>query len=68
VPKRVLILFLKKSLENMLVKLTLGVNFINILHERFLHKSALRSFSLVHYGFVIFWQKDIGKKALVKCW
>jgi len=32
-----------------------GVNFINILHVRFLYESAFRSFSLVHFGFVIFW-------------
>ncbi len=38
---------------------TLGDKFINI----------LRSFSLVPFGFVIFWRKNIGiKKSLVKCW
>ncbi len=27
-----------------------------------------RSFSQLHFGFVIFWGKDIGKKVPVKCW
>jgi len=29
---------------------------------RFLYESASRSFCLLHFGFVIFWQKEIGKK------
>ncbi len=29
-----------------------GVNFINVLHERFLYKSKLSSFSLVTFGLV----------------
>ncbi len=33
----------------MLVKLTSGVNFINILHEKFSYESALCSFSLVKF-------------------
>jgi len=33
----------------------------------FLYKSALHSFSLVHFGLVIFCQKDISKKARIKC-
>jgi len=41
-----------------------GVNFINILHETFLYKSALCSFSLI--GLVIFWQKIIGAKGARK--
>jgi len=41
---------------------TLGVNCINILLEHFLDESALHSFSLVHFVFVNFWQKDIGEK------
>ncbi len=43
-----------------------GFNFNNIFLARFLYKSAWRSFTLVHFGFVIFWQKDIGKKILSK--
>jgi len=43
-------------------KIGTGVNFINILCASFLYESASRSFSLLHFGFVIFWQKDIGKK------
>jgi len=44
-----------------------GVNFINILCTRFSDESALPSFSLLHFGLVIFWQKNIGKKAREKC-
>jgi len=41
-----------------------GDNFINLLRERFLYESALRSFSLLHFGFKIFWQKYIGEKSV----
>ena len=46
----------------MLLKVTLGVNFINILQVHFLYISASSSLSIVHFGFVIFlvkgyWQK-----------
>jgi hypothetical protein len=40
-------------------KIGTGVNFINILCASFSYEKALRSFSLFHFGFVIFWQKDI---------
>ncbi len=45
-----------------------GVNFINILCRPFLYKSVLRSFFLVtvQFGFVIFWGKNIGAKAVPK--
>ncbi len=39
------------------------VDFINILLEHFSYKSALRSFSLLHFGLVICWQKNIGKRS-----
>jgi len=45
------------------MKLTAGVDFINILHPHFSYKRASRSFSLLHFGFIIFRQKDIGKKS-----
>jgi hypothetical protein len=32
----------------------------------FSYESALRSFSLLHFGFVIFWQNDVGKKSEFK--
>jgi len=31
-----------------------------------LHESLLRSFSLLHFGFVVFWRKNIGAKAALK--
>jgi len=43
-----------------------GVNFINILCANFLYDSALGSFSLVTFGFVIFWQTNIRKKGARK--
>jgi hypothetical protein len=56
-----------KSWRKILVKLTPGVNFINILHVHFSYKSAWGSFSLV-----IFWQqkalsyKKCAQKMLMK--
>jgi len=38
-----------------------SVNFINILSARFLYKSELSSFSLITFGFEIFWRQNIGK-------
>ncbi len=43
-----------------------GVNFIHILCAIFLYDSALGSFSLVTFGFVIFWQTNIRKKGARK--
>jgi hypothetical protein len=48
------------------VKLTIGVDFIYILHSRFLFESKLSSFSLVTFGFVIFWHKNISTKCALK--
>jgi len=42
-------------------------DFINILHAIFPYKSALRSFSLVHFGFVFFGAKILAQKAHIKC-
>ncbi len=44
----------------------IGADFTNILRAHFLYKSALRSFSLLYFGFVICWQKNIGKKSARK--
>jgi hypothetical protein len=52
----------KKDERQSLKGYTPGVNFINIFCAPSLYKSALRSFSLLHFGFIIFWRKDIGKK------
>jgi len=43
-----------------------GVNFINILHWNFLYKIVLWRFSLLQFGFVVFWHKNIGAKAARK--
>jgi len=55
-----------KDYHKMMVKLTSGVNFINILHKRFLYKSVLLSFSLVMFLLCNFlakgyWQKSTHK-------
>jgi len=42
------------------------VNITNILQANFSHKSALRSFSLLSFGFVIFWPQNIGAKGAHK--
>jgi len=55
--------FVQKCVRKLLMKLTAGVNFINILREYFLYKSALRSFSLVKFWL---WQKDFGERILAK--
>ncbi len=55
-----------KAARKMLVKLTTGVNFINILHKSFLYKSKLSSFSQVTFGFVIFLCQIISKKCALK--
>jgi len=50
----------------MLVKLTPGVNFINTLCAHFSYKSKVSSFSLIMFGFAIFWHQNIGKKVPCK--
>jgi len=55
-----------KSLCKMLVKLTQGVNFINILCAPFCVKVFCAAFLLLHFGFVVFWQKNISTKATCK--
>ena len=50
-----------KVVRRALMELGPGVKFINILLAPFSYKSALLSFSLIlQFGFVIFWQNDIG--------
>jgi hypothetical protein len=43
-----------------------GVNFINVVSERFSYESKLSSFSLVKFGFVIFGAKTLDKNARIK--
>jgi len=43
-----------------------GVNVINILGRRFSNESKLSSFSLITFGFAIFWRQNIGKKCANK--
>jgi hypothetical protein len=40
--------------------------FINILQESFSYESALRSFFLITFCFLIIWRNNIGKKAACK--
>jgi hypothetical protein len=47
---------------------TAGVNFTNILQAAFSYESFCAAFMCLQFGFVIFWQKDFGKKLLIKCW
>jgi len=56
-----------KAVCKMLMKLTIGVNFINILRLPFLYECVLRSFSLVTFGFVIFSERILVQKLFVKC-
>ncbi len=51
------------------MKLTAGVNFINILYAIFLYKSAMGRFSLITVWLCnSFCQKNICAKLLIKCW
>jgi hypothetical protein len=50
----------------MLIKLSPGVNFINILRLPILYKSAFCSFSPNTVWLSIFWHKHIGEKAACK--
>jgi len=43
-----------------------GVNFINIFCAHSLYESELSSFSLITFGFAIFWCQNIGKKVARK--
>jgi len=58
--------FKLKAARKMLLKSSLGVNFINILLTNFLDESALRSFSLLAIWLCNFWHKNIGAKGLHK--
>jgi hypothetical protein len=50
----------------MLVKLSPGVNFINILIAHFSYESALALISNYSLNLMTFWQKDISSKAARK--
>ena len=52
------------TVDEMMIVFPARVNFINTLREAFSYKSVLSSFSL--FGFVFFWQKNIGVKAAHK--
>jgi len=47
----------------MLMKMTQGVNFTNILREPFCAKLCCAAFSYLQFGSVISWQKNISTKA-----
>jgi len=44
------------------------VNFTNILWAAFHAKVFFVTFMCLQFGFVIFWQKDLAQKLLIKCW
>jgi len=48
-------------------KVTTVVNFITFYPPVFLSKANWAAFLKLQFGFVTFWQKDIGKKARLKC-
>jgi hypothetical protein len=50
----------------MLVNLTTGVNFTNILWEAFCAQAISAAFLYLHVGFVLLWQTKIGRKADLK--
>jgi len=56
----------KKSALKMLMKLTPGVNFINILPLHFWYKNELSSFSIITFGSANSWHQNIGKKCVCK--
>jgi nucleoside recognition membrane protein YjiH len=45
---------------------TAGVNFTNILRAAFRVKAFCAAFMCLQFGFVMFWQKDLGTKAAHK--
>ncbi len=57
--------FFVKSLMSHFTKWP-GVNFINILHAPFGTKSLCKAFFYLHFGFLIFWGRCIGLKAVCK--
>jgi len=63
--ERVVMWFKKRKLHWLLIAIT-GVNFINILHARFLYNRKLRSFFLIAVWLCDFWQKDVDTKAARK--
>jgi len=59
--------FLMEGQCKMLVKLTFGVNFINILRASLLRKSVCEAFMFLQFSILIFGQKEISTKFIVKC-
>ncbi len=51
-----------------LMKLSLGVNFINILRAHFIYEILAPKITKLWFGFEIFWRQNIGKNAPAKCW
>ena len=44
------------------------VNFTNILRASFCTKVSRETFLCLHFRFELFWRKNIGANALIKCW
>jgi len=55
-----------KAARKMLVKLTTGVNFINIFTRIFCQYFGAKNYKSETFGFETFWQKDIGAKSARK--
>jgi len=53
-----------KAAHEMLMKLTIVINFTNILQAAFSHKRLCKVLMCLHFGLVIYWSK----KLLVKWW
>jgi hypothetical protein len=57
----------KKRTRKMLMKLTIGVNFTNILHAHFLREQIAQLFSNYSLALCLFGKRILTKKARVKC-
>ncbi len=52
-----------KTALKMLMILTPGVNFTNVLRAAFTYVSCAHSFFCIHFRFVLYWRKPTGTKA-----
>jgi len=55
-----------KTARKTLVKSTPGVNLTDNLQAAFSYKSVLEAFLYLQFGFLMFWQKNIGSKTARK--
>jgi len=57
-----------ETAHKMPVKLTTGVNFLNILWVAFLYKSLTYTYLYLEFVFVFLGERKLAKKLLIKCW